>query len=84
MDQAIVVAEHPPALNRGFGTEMMRQAADRCFADPAVTAIVIDPLNSNVAAHRFYRRHGFESVATLASLLRDGDDELLMRKRLAP
>jgi len=38
----------------------------------------------NVAAHRFYHRHGFESVATLASLLRDGDDELLMRKRLAP
>ena len=38
----------------------------------------------NVAAQRFYRRHGFEDVATLASLLRDGDDELLMRKRLAP
>jgi GNAT superfamily N-acetyltransferase len=38
----------------------------------------------NVAAHRFYRSHGFERVATLAGLLRDGDDELLMRKRLAP
>ena len=37
----------------------------------------------NVAAQRFYARHGFERVATLAGLLRDGDDELLMRKRLA-
>jgi diamine N-acetyltransferase len=37
----------------------------------------------NVAAYRFYRSHGFERVATLAGLLRDGDDELLMRKRLA-
>jgi diamine N-acetyltransferase len=38
----------------------------------------------NVAAHRFYRAHGFERVATLEGLLRDGDDELLMRKRLTP
>jgi diamine N-acetyltransferase len=38
----------------------------------------------NVAAQRFYARHGFERVATLEGLLRDGDDELLMRKRLAP
>ena len=47
------------ALNRGFGTAMMRQAIDRCFAAPDVTAIVIDPLTSNEAAHRFYRRLGF-------------------------
>ena len=32
---------------------------DDSFADPAVTAVVIDPLNSNTAAHRFYRRLGF-------------------------
>jgi aminoglycoside 6'-N-acetyltransferase len=74
----------PPALNRGFGTEMMRQAADRCFADPAVTAIVIDPLNSNVAAHRFYRRLGFEVVGRRMF----GDDDCLVhrlsRDRWAP
>ncbi len=46
-------------LNRGVGTAMMRQIVDRCFADPAVEAIVIDPLNSNTAAHRFYQRLGF-------------------------
>lgn len=49
----------PDALNRGHGTAMMRQALDACFADPGVTAVVIDPLASNTAAHRFYQRLGF-------------------------
>ena len=38
----------------------------------------------NPDAQRLYRQHGFEHVATLDGLVRDGDDELLMRKRLAP
>jgi len=37
----------------------------------------------NPGAQRLYRTHGFEVVATLSDLVRDGDDELLMRKRLA-
>ncbi|HEU4378995.1 MAG TPA: N-acetyltransferase [Hyphomicrobiaceae bacterium] len=36
----------------------------------------------NPGAQRLYRTHGFELVARLADLVRDGDDELLMRKRL--
>jgi aminoglycoside 6'-N-acetyltransferase len=46
-------------LNRGVGTAMMTQAITDCFAEPEVAAIVIDPLNSNAAAHRFYQRLGF-------------------------
>ncbi len=46
-------------LNRGVGTAMMTKAIDECFSAPEVTAIVIDPLNTNVAAHRFYQRLGF-------------------------
>ena len=38
---------------------MMRRAFQVCFAEPAVTAIVIDPLTSNTRAHKFYRRLGF-------------------------
>lgn len=49
-------------LGRGIGTEMMRQAIARCFAPPAVTAILIDPLASNAAALRFYQRLGFQFV----------------------
>lgn len=47
------------ALGRGYGTQMMTQAIEHCFADPVVRAIVIDPLASNVDAHRFYQRLGF-------------------------
>lgn len=46
-------------LNRGFGTQIMRWAIDRCFTSPQITAILIDPLASNTAAHRFYERLGF-------------------------
>jgi len=48
--------------NKGYGTQMMRLALERCFADPAVTAVLIDPLASNTAAHRFYERLGFQFV----------------------
>lgn len=49
-------------LGKGHGTEMMRQALDRCFSCPDVTAVLIDPLASNERAHRFYRRLGFRFV----------------------
>ena len=38
----------------------------------------------NVAAQRFYQAHGYTHAATLDGLMRDGDAELLMRKRLVP
>jgi aminoglycoside 6'-N-acetyltransferase len=49
----------PGDLGRGFGEMMMRRAFQICFAEPAVTAIVIDPLAVNVRAQRFYQRLGF-------------------------
>lgn len=51
----------PDALDQGHGAAMMIQAIDACFAEPEVTAIVIDPLASNTGAHRFYRRLGFRA-----------------------
>lgn len=50
--------------NRGFGSQVMRLAADRCFANPSATAILIDPLESNVRACRFYERLGYQFVET--------------------
>jgi aminoglycoside 6'-N-acetyltransferase len=52
----------PADRNRGYGTEMMRLAIEQCFAEPDVTAILIDPLATNMDAHRFYKRLGFEFV----------------------
>ena len=40
----------------------MRLALGRCFADPAVTAVLVDPMADNTAAHRFYEALGFRRV----------------------
>lgn len=58
-------------LGRGYGTRMMRLALERCFADPAVSAVLVDPLASNTRAHRFYERSGFRFVERR----RFGDDD---------
>ena len=47
-------------LGQGFGTVMMNMALQKCFSSPEVTRILIDPLKTNVKAHRFYERLGFE------------------------
>lgn len=49
-------------LGKGHGTQMMQLALARCFRNPAVHAVLIDPLAANVRAHRFYERLGFEFV----------------------
>jgi aminoglycoside 6'-N-acetyltransferase len=49
-------------LGKGYGTIMMKLAIEKCFAPPEVAAIIIDPLASNTAAHRFYERLGFKFV----------------------
>lgn len=49
-------------LGKGYGTQMMEYAFARCFAATDVTAILIDPLESNTRARRFYERLGFREV----------------------
>ncbi|NEQ51440.1 MAG: acetyltransferase [Leptolyngbya sp. SIO3F4] len=39
-------------LGKGYGTQMMHLALARCFAEPDVTDVLIDPLVSNTRAHR--------------------------------
>lgn len=63
-------------LGRGHGTEMMQRALARCFAEPAVTAVLIDPLADNTRAHRFYEPLGFRPVERR----RFGDDECLVHR----
>lgn len=49
-------------LGQGLGTLMMREAISMCFADTSVHSILIDPLETNTDAIRFYERIGFRFV----------------------
>ena len=61
---------------KGHGEQMMRLALQLCFADPAVTAVVIDPLASNARALKFYRRLGFQPEGRRMF----GDDDCLVHR----
>ena len=63
-------------LGRGIGTQMMRQVLDASFADPQVTAVLIDPLAANVRAQAFYARLGFADVGPR----RFGTDDCLVMR----
>jgi aminoglycoside 6'-N-acetyltransferase len=64
----------PEDLGRGLGTRLMTLALDFCFAEPAVTAVLIDPLERNTEARRFYERMGFQEVGPR----RFGDDDCMV------
>ncbi len=53
---------NPDFIGRGFGREMMRLALELCFSDPEVHTVLVDPLASNTASHRFYVCCGFRLV----------------------
>ena len=53
---------NPQHRNRGLGSQIMQMALARCFDDHGASVVVIDPLASNTAAHRFYDRLGFQLV----------------------
>lgn len=61
---------------KGYGRSMMRLALQRCFSAREATAVVIDPLSSNIRAHRFYQRLGFKVVGPR----RFGEDHCLVHK----
>ena len=63
--------------NKGYGAVMMGAVVDACLADPAIGAIIIDPLKSNTDAHRLYRRLGFKAIGR--RLFNSQDDCLVHR-----
>ncbi len=52
----------PEYLGKGYGTQMMKMAFELCFSDPKVKGILIDPLENNIDAIRFYQRLGFSFI----------------------
>lgn len=49
----------PEFRGQGHERAMMGLAIDRCFADPAIHTVLIDPLIINTEAIGFYQRLGF-------------------------
>ncbi len=49
-------------LGQGYGTQMMLLTLARCFNQPNVTTVWVDPLAKNHRAHRFYEKLRFEFV----------------------
>lgn len=51
-------------INRGYGTQIMKQILQSSFVfgNTNVTAVIIDPMADNYAAHRFYQRLGFVPI----------------------
>mgnify|MGYP006290960907 CR=1 FL=1 len=49
-------------LGRGYGTQMMHLALERCFQPPDVQAVILDTLVTNTKSHRFYERLGFTEL----------------------
>ncbi len=52
----------PEDLGKGYGSQMMNLSINRCFSNPDVEAILIDPLKTNFRAINFYRRFGFTHI----------------------
>ncbi|VAX07912.1 Acetyltransferase, GNAT family [hydrothermal vent metagenome] len=46
-------------LGKGFGTQMMHLALEKCFTDEKIKAVIIDPLTTNIRAIKFYQKIGF-------------------------
>ena len=49
-------------IGRGFGSHMLTLALKKCFADPSIHTIVLDPISANTRARRFYEKHGFRFI----------------------
>jgi [ribosomal protein S18]-alanine N-acetyltransferase len=71
----------PRARRAGIGTELLRAAEQRLLAS-GCGAVLLETAVDNVAAIRFYKRHGYSVLKTLPRYYMGSVDALLMGKRL--
>lgn len=50
------------SLGKGYGKQMMYLAIEKCFESPLVDEILLDPLESNTKAIKFYEQLGFTFI----------------------
>jgi aminoglycoside 6'-N-acetyltransferase len=49
-------------LSKGYGTIMMTLGINKCFENPKISSIIIDPLEKNHKAIKFYQKLGFQFI----------------------
>jgi ribosomal protein S18 acetylase RimI-like enzyme len=74
-----LLAVLPQAQGRGLGSALLQWLATQA-AQSRNLWVVVSAFNAG--ARRFYARHGFVEVGAVPGLVRDGLDEILLRKRL--
>lgn len=71
----------PPYQSRGIGERALSWFEAEARGHYRQVWLCVS--HHNTGAQKFYAAHGYSVVATLDSLVKDGFDEILMRKRLA-
>jgi ribosomal protein S18 acetylase RimI-like enzyme len=74
-----LLAVRPEAAGQGRGRALLARAEQETFR--ARRWLYVSSDSRNIAAARFYRRAGFQRVATLPDLVGEGRVEWLWRKR---
>ena len=67
---------------QGIGGMMLKYIIDQCGKN-LIHEIVLEVRESNESAIRLYRTYGFEKEKTLQRYYLDGEDGVLMRKKIA-
>lgn len=75
------LAVHPDTRNEGVGTTLLTASIERLAAADART-VKLEVRESNAAAQRLYRRHGFERFRRVPAYYDDGEDAIVMIKQL--
>lgn len=75
-----LLAIFPAYQGVGIGGEVIEWLRNEAQPHARNLWVVVSAFNTD--AQRFYRRHGFQEIASLAELIAPGYDELLMRKPL--
>lgn len=75
------LAVHPDHRGRGVGSALLSRAL-RILADRSVASVKLEVRESNDPAQGLYRRFGFEPLRRVSGYYDDGEDAVVMVRRL--
>jgi ribosomal-protein-alanine N-acetyltransferase len=81
MGRIITIDVLPQARRTGLGSRLM-SAAEEKLRDSGCTYVSLETAVDNMAAMRFYKKHGYMGLKILPSYYLDSIDALLMGKKL--